>query len=307
MTRIKINIFIILSILSCSVRAQQLPMYSQYMFNMLNINPAYAGNRDAGNLNLTLRKQWVNFPGAPSSGNFSYDQRVADKNTSWGAQVYFDNIGIEKTNGIQGFYSYSAPFENSTLSLGLSMGMLSYSANYSRTNPLNTGDPNLQNIENGYLPTAGLGAIFSSERWYVGLSAPALLKTKINIKGQNLIRQAGADGHFFLTAGYIFPVSDEITFKPSILLKTVSGAPVSPDFNMNVWLGNTLGFGVSYRTNDALVGMVELQLTPQLRMGYSYDHNVSELVNYNQGTHEFMLRYEFGRAEGKKINTPRYF
>lgn len=307
MKRIKINIVFALLIISCSVSAQQLPMYSQYMFNMLNINPAYAGNRDVGNLTMMLRKQWVGFPGAPTSGTFSYDQRIADKNFSFGGQMYFDNIGIEKTSGVQGFYSYSAPFENATLSLGLSLGMLNYNTNYNRTNPFTAGDPSLQTGVNGFLPTAGFGALLASERWYVGLSAPALMKTKINAEGQSVIKQAGADGHFFLTGGYIFPVSDQVTLKPSVLLKSVSGTPVQPDFNMNVWFGDVVGFGASYRTKDALVGLVELQLTPQMRMGYSYDHNISELVNYNQGTHEFMLRFEFGRAQGKKINSPRYF
>ena len=91
------------------------------------------------------------------------------------------------------------------------------------------------------------------------------------------------------------------------MFKTVSGAPIQTDLNMNVWFNNIISVGASYRTKDAIVGLAELQLTPQLRMGYSYDHNVSDLVTYNNGSHEMMLRFEFGRSEGKKINSPRYF
>jgi type IX secretion system PorP/SprF family membrane protein len=307
MRKIKISIVVFVLLVGATAQAQQTPLYSQYMFNMLNINPAYAGNRESGSLSMLLRKQWVGFPGAPSTGTLTYDQRVAEKNFSFGGQFYFDNLGIERRSGFQGFYSYSAPFEKSTLSLGLSLGMLNYSINYNKTNPVTYGDPSLQGTINKYLPTAGLGAILSSEKWYVGLSAPALLKTQISLKGQSIVRRAGADGHFFLTGGYIIPVSAEVTLKPSVMFKTVSGAPIQTDLNMNVWFNNLIAVGLSYRTSDALVGLAEIQLTPQLRMGYSYDHNISDLVSYNNGSHEVMLRFEFGRAEGKKINSPRYF
>lgn len=307
MRKIKISIVVFVLLVGATAQAQQTPLYSQYMFNMLNINPAYAGNRESGSLSMLLRKQWVSFPGAPSTGVLTYDQRVAEKNFSFGGQFYFDNLGIEKRSGFQGFYSYSAPFEKSTLSIGMSLGLLNYNANYNRTNPVTQGDPSLQVATNAYLPTAGIGAILSAEKWYIGLSSPALLKTQISIKGQSAIRRAGADGHFFLTGGYIIPVSAEVTLKPSVLFKSVSGAPIQTDLNMNVWFNNLVAVGLSYRTKDAVVGLAEIQLNPQLRMGYSYDYNVSDLVTYNNGSHEVMLRFEFGRAEGKKINSPRYF
>lgn len=287
--------------------AQQQPMYSQYMFNMLNINPAYAGNRDVGNVNFLLRKQWVNFNGAPTTGSVSYDQRLMNKNFSLGGQIYFDQISIEKSTGVQGFYSYSAPFEKSTLSLGMSFGVLNYNINYSRTNPFMTGDPGLQRVVNNFLPTAGIGALWSSEKWYVGLSAPALLRTKMNEKPNGLLQSAGAEGHFFLTGGYMMNLNDQVVVKPSFLIKSVSGAPVQADFNVNFWFNSVVGAALSYRTQEAVVGMLELQVTPQLRLGYAYDHNISTLANYINGTHEMMLRYEFGGMLGKMINSPRYY
>jgi type IX secretion system PorP/SprF family membrane protein len=284
--------------------AQQTPMYSQYM---LNINPAYTGSREVPNLTMLLRNQWSGFPGAPTSGSVTYDSRVEGRNHSWGAQMYYDKIGIERTTGFQGFYSYSAPFERSTLSLGLNVGMLNYNINYNKTNPYDVGDPSLQSVINKFLPTAGLGALLSGDRWYVGLSAPALMKTKVSSDGQAVIQQAGAEGHYFLSAGYVIPVSESVVFKPSTLLKASSGAPLQADLNMNVWVNDIIGFGGSYRSSDAVVGMIELKLNPMFRLGYAYDHNISDLVNYNSGTHEFMLRYELGGKQGKKIVSPRYF
>jgi type IX secretion system PorP/SprF family membrane protein len=301
-----LSLFVLVIFVSSSVFAQQIPRYSQYMFNMLNINPAYAGNRDVTNINMLIRRQWVNFPGAPFSGSATYDKRISGSNNSFGGQIYSDRIGIEQTNGIQGFYSFTAPFENSSLAIGTSIGILNYNINYARSNPFDVGDPNLQLAINGFLPSAGLGMLYSRERWYLGFSAPALLKTKINSNNQSVIRQARADGHFFLTGGYIMPISEMFTVKPSFLLKAVSGAPIQADLNANIWYGDLLGAGVSYRHKESLVGMLELQVSPLLRIGYSYDHTTSKLIFYNSGTHEIMLRMELGGSI-KAITSPRYY
>ena len=299
-------IILILLVMPMGLWAQQLPRYSQYMFNMININPAYTGNREVPNVNMLLRRQWVNFPGAPFTGTFTFDKRVVETNNSWGAQLYTDGLGIERTNGLQGFYAFSAPFENATLSIGTSFGVLNYSINYNRSNPYDAGDPSLQQSINGWLPSFGIGALYMRDRFYIGLSSPALLKTAINSRNQTLIRQAGYEGHFFLNSGYIFPISELITLKPSILLTAVSGAPIKADINMNVWLGNDLGFGISYRQKESVVGLLEYQLSPQLRIGYSYDHTTSRLGYYQNGTHELMLRMEMGGAD-KKLTSPRYY
>lgn len=289
------------------LEAQQQPMYAQYMFNTLNINPAYAGHRGVPNATMLLRRQWVDFPGAPTTGSFSYDQRIPDQNFSWGAQMYFDNIYIERTSGAQGFFSYHAPFENSTLTLGISAGLLNYNVNYSRAFALDAGDPQTQAVVNAILPTFGFGALWSSERFYLGFSSPALLRTKYNVSGQPLISRAGAEGHYFLNGGGVFNSSSNIVLKPSFLLKAVAGAPVQADLNLNVWLYDLVGGGISYRTSDAVYGMLELQLTDKLRFGYAYEHNISRLVDFNQGSHEVMLRYEWGRSVKDKVLSPRYY
>lgn len=282
-----------------TVQAQQLPKYSQYMFNMLNINPAYAGHREIGSVNALFRNQWVGFPGAPVTGSISFDQRLNKKNGSLGAQFYYDKIGIELTTGLQGFYSYAASFNNSTLFLGMSMGLMNYSMNYTRTNAYDPGDPQLMQNFSGILPTAGFGALWSGKKWYAGLSMPALFKTKLYTREQPKLQGAGEDGHFFFNTGVFFNVDKEVVIKPSLLVKAVQGAPIQADINCNLWIHEVFGVGASYRTNNSIVGLMEVQLRPQVRLGYAYDYNTTNLVNYNRGTHELMLRFDFTEQDKK--------
>ena len=300
----KISIVIISSLMVLAGYSQQQPMYGQYMFNMLNVNPAYAGNRDVGNVNLMIRRQWLGIDGAPATGSISYDQRMKDRNFSLGGQIYYDNIFLQKRSGVQGFYSYSAGLGSSTLSLGMSFGVMNYNANYGRTNPFQTGDPALQKVVNGFLPTAGFGALWSGEKWYVGLSTPNLFKSYKSEVNAKSVSMAGKEGHYYVTAGYIFSISDQVVAKPSVMVKSVNGAPVQYDLNMNVWMGNRVGVGASYRTGDAIVGLVELQLNPQLRIGYAMEQKIKVV---NTTSHELLMRYEFGGLLGKKILSPRYY
>lgn len=294
--------------LSFSLHAQQEPMYSQYMFNMLNINPAYAGNRVSDNITALYRNQWIGLEGAPKTMTLTWDRRKPDGNVGYGLQLYNDKIGVEKTTGVQAFYAYRIPFENSFLSFGLSGGVLNYQADYTQVTTIQPGDPRFQQNENGWLPTAGFGILFASEYWYLGLSVPALLHTKINAVNYLDQNDFGANNHYFLTGGYAFDLSEGVKIKPSVLLKAVKGAPLELDLNMNVWFMNILGVGASYRTGDALIGSIEFQLMPQLRLGYAYDYTISDLRSYNRGTHELMLRLEIGTGgKADKILSPRYY
>lgn len=295
-----------LLLLCGNLKGQQEPMYSQYMFNMIHINPAYTGNRAVDNITALYRAQWVGITGAPRTGSITWDRRIEGSNEGIGLQVYNDQLGIEKTTGVQAFYSHRIPFDDAFLSLGVSGGLLNYRANLSETNPLDNTDPLLQNDVNGWLPTAGFGMLFATEKWYVGLSVPALLHTKIDAENQLNQKSFGANNHYFLTGGYLFTLSEVVKLKPSILIKAVKGATVQYDFNLNGWFHDILGVGVSYRTGDAFVGMVEFQVLPQLRIGYSYDYTISDLKSYNKGTHEIMLRLELGGAS-KEAQSPRYY
>lgn len=293
--------------LAFQANAQHKPLYSQYMFNMLNVNPAYAGIRDVANVNVLYRNQWTGYEGANSTASVSFDDRLRESNSSWGAQVYYDQIGIEKTTGVQGFYSFTAPMKNSALALGLNYGLLNYRSQLTKTNPLQTGDPLLQEDISRILPSVGFGALWYGQKWYVGFSIPSLLKSKITTFDQPFLSLVGNDIHYYLNGGYSFDLSENVRLKPSVLLKATSGAGLQTDFNMNLWLSNIVGIGASYRTGDALIGMLELQLTPKLRLGYAYDHNISTISNYVNGSQEFMLRFEFGNKQNNKITSPRFY
>jgi len=304
-SRIQIILCFCLIVVSSSLKAQQEPMYSQYMFNLLHINPAYAGNRAVDNITLMYRKQWVGVDGAPTTGTLSWDRRQEGSNVGYGLQIYNDRLGIESTSGLQAFYSYRIPFNNSFFSFGLSAGVLNYRAAYTQVETTQGGDPLLQEDTNGFLPTVGIGCLYGNDKWYVGLSIPALLETKISLMNQTVT--TSANNHYFLTGGYLFEPTETFKLKPSILLKAVKGAPFEYDLNLNGWIQDVIGLGVSYRTHDALVGMFEIQISPQFRLGYTYDYLLSNLKTYSKGTHEFMLRYEFLPSKSKRVLSPRYY
>ena len=288
-----------------TLKAQQEPMYSQYMFNLLQINPAYAGNRAVENITTLYRQQWVGIDAAPATATLSWDRRQEGSNVGYGLQIYNDQLGIESTSGIQGFYSFRIPFRNSFLSLGLSGGVLNYRAAFSTATTTQGGDPLFQEDVNYWLPTAGVGVLYASERWYAGLSAPALLQTKVN--SDNTLVTTSANNHYFLTAGYVFDVSESLKLKPSFLMKAVKGAPFQYDLNLNAWILDIVGLGASYRTGDAYVGMFELQISQAFRLGYAFDYTISNLQRYSKGTHELMLRYEFNNQRTNRILSPRYY
>ncbi|HOR41441.1 MAG TPA: type IX secretion system membrane protein PorP/SprF [Paludibacteraceae bacterium] len=288
--------------------AQQAPMYSQYMFNMLNVNPAYAGNRAVQNVTLLHRHQWVGFEGNPRTSSLSWDMRAEDSNNGFGAQIYNDQLGVENTTGLQGFYSYKIPLKNASFALGLSAGLLNFSAAYTEVTTIDPNDPAFAENANTFLPTVGVGLLYASEKWYLGLSVPALLRTKDFLaEAEALVNKFGATNHYFITGGYVVEVNPNLALKPSLLFKAVSGAPLQTDININAWWNQKWGAGASFRTGDAVVAMLEYQITNTIRLGYAFDYSISQLNAFNQGTHEIMLRYEFDTSKAIRVLSPRYY
>lgn len=294
--------------LSATASAQQQPMYSQYMFNMLNINPAYAGSRGVGTVTALYRNQWVGMDGAPKTASVGFDMPVQNKRIGLGFQLYDDQLGVERTTGFNASYAFRIQLaESGTLSLGLQAGLLNYQANFSKVRTFQSNDPAFSQNLNGFLPAAAAGIYYNSDRFYIGLSTPALLKTKIRYDNTgDVFSASGRDLHLYLASGFVVNLNQDLVLKPSLLVKAVSGAPIEYDLNANCWIQNTIALGLSYRTGDAVVGMAELQLNKQLRLGYAYDRTISSLNTYHTGTHELMLRYEFGSTSGK-VASPRYF
>lgn len=305
---IRVTFACVLLLHSATTWAQQHPMYSQYMFNMLNINPAYAGSRGVPTMTALYRSQWVGIDGAPQSASASFEMPLNEKKIGLGVQMYDDKLGIERTTGVNASYAFRIQLaESGTLSLGLQAGLLNYRANYSQVRTFQSNDPAFSQNVAGLLPAAAAGVYYNADKFYIGFSTPALLKTKISYDNvAEVASVSGRDLHLFLATGCVIDLNQDLVLKPSLLVKSVSGAPIEYDLNANLWIQNTLSLGFSYRTGDSYVGMAELQMSKQFRIGYAYDKTFSNLSNLNNGSHELMLRMEFGNSTGK-VASPRYF
>jgi type IX secretion system PorP/SprF family membrane protein len=282
-------------------KAQQDPVFSQYMFNMSAINPAYVGSRDVFSFTATYRKQWVDLAGAPTTGLVSIDFPVAKKSIGIGVSAFTDKVGIFNNTGGYAQFAYRLRLGNGILALGLQAGAFQYTADWTKvstTDPDNAFSTNFNKV----LPNFGFGAYYNTDRWYVGASAPRLLTNKINDSstGSLLTR------HFYLTGGVVIGLSPSVKLKPSVLLRAVQGGPMSFDLNLNAWFVDRIGVGVSYRYGSGVIGMVEIQASQRFRIGYAYDMALTKIRSYSSGTHEAMLRYEFG-FDKKKVISPRYF
>jgi type IX secretion system PorP/SprF family membrane protein len=289
--------------------AQQDPLVSQYMFNGLYLNPAYAGSHKYYNVTSLYRKQWVNVDGAPSTQILSMDGPLKGKNVGLGLLLSNDQIGVSKQTDFYGNYAYHINLgKDLKLSMGLRAGGSYYRAKLTSLTVWDGNDQVFsQDVKGQFLPNFGTGLYLYSSKLFVGLSAPHLVnykpKTTFYIDKTNspqLIR------HYYLNAGYVFDGNQNVIFKPSILIKYLANAPLQADFNLNVLFHRFIWIGASYRTKDSFVGIVEIQANKKLRIGYAYDHPINSLQRYTSGSHEIMLAYDFG-YDIFKIKTPRYF
>lgn len=290
-------------------RAQQEPMVSQYMFNGLFINPAYAGTHDYWTSTLSARTQWVSFDGAPRTIIGAVDGPIADKNMGLGLVMYNDQIGVSTQNTAIANYSYQLKFNNNTkLSLGVSAGVNQFSARLTDLTIWDEGDQVFQNdLRSRIIPRFGFGAYYYGERFYGGFSIPTLLGYQ---KGNNFsvdVSQATfLHRHYLLTGGYVFDLNKNLKLKPSVLMKYLPGAPIQADLNLGLLLNETFWFGTSFRSGDAVALLIEYQSNNFFRIGYAYDITFSELRKYSNGSHEIMIGIDFGK-DLIKTKTPRFF
>jgi len=315
----------ILSVAFKEVVAQQDAQYSQYMFNSLVINPAYAGYKESLNLSLLHRNQWTDVPGAPTTQSFIADAVVADGKIGLGLSVVNDKLGIQ--NQFSAFANASYRLKvgaESVLAFGLGLGGAQFGINYNKANV----DQPETNINAGrsssVVPDARFGIHYSNEKFYAGISTTNLFAKAIDYSTatQDLVVSQGR--HFFLTVGYLLDVSDFLKFKPSFLLREDVKGPTNLDVNNFFLLGEKIWLGASYRTSlnlwnkpgvvgnvspsNAVVGLVEFYAGSSFRIGYAYDYSLSKFNGYDKGSHEFSLGFVLGG--GKKnltILSPRYF
>ena len=295
------------------VVGQQDPMYSQYMFNMLSVNPAYAGSREMLTATALYRKQWVGIDGAPTTLTFSADAPIRNQKMALGANIVSDKIGISKTMMINVSYAYRIMVGNGVLSLGLQGGINQYRADYSSVNTFYPGmdpppqiDPAFASSAGTIFPNFGFGAYFHSGRFFAGVGVPKMLKN--NLSGTNsptldfTSYPNRQNRHMFINSGYAFDMNADWTLKPSVMIKGVHGAPIEMDVNVNAWWKEKVGGGLSYRTADAMVAMLQFQAKPEIQFGYAYDMTLSKFSGTNSGSHELMLRYE---PHAKKMQAKR--
>jgi type IX secretion system PorP/SprF family membrane protein len=299
-----------------SLYAQQSAQYTQYIFNGLIINPAYAGTKEILNANAMYRSQWAGLDGAPTTQTLTADGAVNDNKIGLGFQVVNDHIGAEGQLSFMGSGSVHLDVsEDARLSFGLSGGLRQYTLDGSKIKTTNPNDPLIPNTKTStILPNADAGIYYHTEQFYLGVSGANLT----GIKSDYVLAPSR---HYFLTSGYVFNLGSFVKFKPSFLIKSDFKAPSNVDLNAFLLFGERLWLGGSYRTgmylfpapdtnrnldlSNAMAGIVELYLTKKIKVGYSYDFTVTGLSNY--ASHEISLGYYFFKKEDTRMLTPRYF
>lgn len=292
-----------------AAHAQQELMVSQYMFNGLFLNPAYAGSHPYISATLLHREQWAHIEGAPRTSLLGIDGPFLGDKMGLGFTLSHDAIGISRDLEMAGNYSYRIRTGRSShLAFGLKAGISLYSARLSDLVYWDDQDALYQqNISNAVVGKFGFGLYWYDDRSFVGLSVPTIyaadgtITTDLPASNTHYYEQ-----HFYLNAGRVFELTEDFDLKPSVLLKFQQHAPPEVDLNCNVLYKERFWLGVGYRTGDAIVGMLEYQVSPMFRAGYAYDMTTSELRDYTHGSHEVMLGIDLGR-DPIKIKTPRYF
>ncbi len=308
----KILIFIaFFGLISTVGLSQQDAQYTQYMYNTISINPGYAGSRDVLSLNGLYRTQWVGLEGAPKTMTFALNTPLRNQNLGLGVSLIRDEIWIQDETYLDIDFSYTInTSDTGQLAFGLKAGAHLLNIDFTRTNPENSTDDDFDisnNVDNRFSPNVGFGVYYHTDRFYLGYSAPTLLRTKYYDDEVSSVSYLAKDRvNHYLIAGYVFNLSANTKLKPAVLFKAVQGAPLQADLSGNVLFDDKLALGLAYRLDAALSGLVSFQLSEGLMIGYAYDWETTELNNYNSGSHEIILRYELISSKDGVIS-PRFF
>lgn len=288
--------------------AQQLPQFTQYMYNTIAINPAYAGSREALSIVGLHRSQWVGFKDGPVTQTLSVNSPLRNDRIGVGMSFINDELGPQNFMYVYGDFSYAIPTgKNGQLAFGVKGGFTHFSFDPDfRLDADNKNDAQIYGTEDRWSPNIGAGVYWSTDRLYFGLSAPRLLNTDIHKKNGF---EALESISYYFTGSVVVDLSKKFKFKPAFLIKAVSGAPLSYDLTANFLFNEKFWLGGSYRINEktaAIGGIVDFQISRQLRIGYAYEKPISDIARYTTGTHELLLMYEF-KFMSSKLKSPRYF
>jgi type IX secretion system PorP/SprF family membrane protein len=289
--------------------AQQEPLYTQYMFNALSVNPAYAGTTNSLNVLALTRYQWAGLKGAPRTFTFSMHAPIQRKKMGLGLSIVQDEVGPTKNFYLSADYAYRINLtEKLTLSMGLKAGIYNYFIGLTRLDLVNGNDMSFQqDQQKKFNPNVGAGFYLYTDQWYAGLAVPTLIENAFDAKNQTVSSLSDLKRHYYFIAGYVLQMNSDWAFKPSFVEKVVTGAPLSTDFTAQFLYKGKYWFGTSYRIGDALAFLLDMKITDQLMIGYSYDITLSKLAGYSNGSHEILLSFDFDRFEPKKVKSPRYF
>ncbi|OMQ08296.1 type IX secretion system membrane protein PorP/SprF [[Flexibacter] sp. ATCC 35103] len=299
---------LVLVLLFCSVAgfAQQDAQFTQYMYNTININPAYAGSRGVMSIFGLYRTQWVGLDGAPETSSFSVNTPVGN-NVGLGVSLVNDKIGPTNENNLSADFSYSIPTSaTAKLSFGIKGSANIFKLDPTKLRPENQGDPQFQDFQNKFTPNVGAGVYWHTDKAYVGLSVPNFIQT--NRYDDNDVAIYKDRINYYFIAGYVFDLDryETIKFKPALLTKMVEGSPLQVDASANFMFNDKFVIGVAYRWSASVSALAGFQITDSLYIGYAYDRETTKLVNYNSGSHEIFLRFEFLNKYGR-ITSPRFF
>ncbi|WP_299124148.1 type IX secretion system membrane protein PorP/SprF [uncultured Winogradskyella sp.] len=308
---IKHSLVVLILIIGLSIHAQQDPQYTQYMYNMSVINPAYATDDNTTlNLGLLHRSQWAQSVGGPTTTNLFAHSVITDR-LEGGISFVHDQIGDDVVRQTSAFVdiAYVLPVSETTkLSFGIKAGATFFNTNFDGfvySDPL--PDPAFEENISRTFPNIGAGLFFFSENYYLGLSAPNLLETKHLSEDSGIVTQGSENIHFFFTGGYVLNFGNNNKFKYAFMAKHVNGARLSVDLTANVLVNDMVEFGVGYRLDDSVSGIVNFSMSDAIRIGYAYDHTLSNLGRFNSGTHEIFLLFNIGKQGQGYDKSPRFF
>ena len=293
---------------------QQDAQYTQYMYNTISINPAYAGSREAISITGLYRNQWVGIGGAPVTQTFNIHSPIGRENKlGLGLSIVNDKIGPTQETYIDIDFSYSInTSENGKLSFGVKGGGHLLNVNFQELNQYTNSDLLLNtNIDKKFSPNIGAGIYYRKEKFYAGFSIPNMLQTQHfnensndNLASSFLAKERL---NYYLMSGYVFDINENLKFKPAVLGKIISGAPIQVDVSANFLLNDKITAGLAYRWSAAFSALLGFQLSDSMLLGFAYDKETTSLGNteFNSGSYEFFLRYEI--FKNKRILYPRFF
>ncbi|TXD83724.1 type IX secretion system membrane protein PorP/SprF [Subsaximicrobium wynnwilliamsii] len=298
------KLYIIIVLLAATqVYGQQDPQYTQYMYNMNVVNPAYAGSKESLSFGLLYRSQWAGIDGAPKTATFFGHTRVGEK-VGLGLSVISDEIGpIKETNAYADFsYTLQLGGEH-RLAFGIKAGATFHDIGLAGIDLIDQDDQFFQNISTT-TPNIGAGIFYYTDNYYLAASVPNILNSvHLDADGNKL---GSEERHYFLTGGYVFQLNENTKLKPSFLVKSAFGAPTSYDVNLNALFFEKFELGASYRMDDSFSGIVNFAITPDIRVGYAYDNVTSDIKRFAPASHEFLLLFDLNFSK-KVSRSPRYF